>query len=73
MTRIKNEFGACEVHECDSLKHEVNASGLCSNHEQEYSIKDDEEFENQAIAICQDLGIPEDEADMLVNDFIDMN
>ena len=37
-----------------------------------YNPADDPEFFEQAVAACQDLGLPEDEAEMMVEDYINL-
>ena len=42
------------------------------NNNEEYNIREDTEFREQAVAIMEDLGIEEDEAELLVDDYLDL-
>ena len=35
----------------------------------DYYPSEDPEFHDQALSICQDIGIPEDEAELLIEDY----
>lgn len=37
---------------------------------EEYNPVEDPEFYEQAIEVCKDMGLPEDEAEMMVEDYL---